>query len=708
MEINTKTETKTGNTGNAQCGSMSPTKLPGILLTPGTATTRRKTVSFGTEVSNNDDQDAARDVAQKNKQNLSTQKQESSYKASRKTPLTRTLELARETKARNSGFEVNRGSLRSQQLIDLGQDIQDVEGETTKQPSTTKTGTSQASNQELLQELISGDEFDGDMTMDLNEPHSQSGKYWKSEYEQYHEQAKAEMQKLLKYKQLAKSYAKKKDAETLVLTEKLKEEQRRITAMEDRISKLSAQIVTPGFVGHEGECSELVKDLAKQTALALQYKAQVEEFRVEEERKKAQASASEGGRFVSSRTEESLTDTRRGLRTTPEQLRDLAPLRPEVKDLRQALLTLEKSNSKLQEDNTKLTRHLLHAESCLEKEEDKSKKLLQATEEQLQKKVEAYKSLQQDYNTLKEKAKAQRGNAEHLLRKRHEQVVGLRRELASVRRELVDQEHQNPLQKKPLGDEQGVARHRNQITLVEDKSGKRPEEMTEVQESMPHQARKQFDPVAKLHHSSSIANSHDSLIPISSRPHYTPSKSPESFRQTHVELPGKRSTTQTSHSALSEIANNAKTERLPSEKAGPVRHTPLSNRNSNMSPEAPAVELPSPEPSLSHITGRMMHERKFQPSPRPSMFNFTSSPPNPGICRPGTEDEVPGRRSAGNFAGQRQVNVASSQLPSVEGSRTRSTLPPERAAAARARLERKNADKKRAQALGAEKENILN
>jgi hypothetical protein len=703
MDINTKTETNTGNTRNSQCGSMSPTKLPGILLTPGTATTRRKTVSFG-NVPNNFDQDGVRDVTEKNKQNLSTQTQESSYKASRKTSLTRTLELARETKTRKSGFDVNGGSLRSQQLIDPSQDIQDVEEETTKQPSTTNTGTSQASNQELLQELISGDQFDGDMTMDLNEPHSQSGKYWKSEYEQYHEQAKVEMQKLLKYKQLAKSYAKKKDAETLVLTGRLKEEQRRITAMEDKISKLSTQIVTPGFVGHEGQCSELVKDLAKQTALALQYKAQVEEFRTEEERKRAQANAGEGGIFVSPRTEESLTDTRRGLKMPPEQVRDLAPLRQEVKDLRQALLIVEKSNSKLQEDNTKLTQQLLHADSCLEKQEDKSKRLLQAAEEQLQKKVEAYKSLQQDYNTLKEKAKAQRGNAEYLLRKSNEKAVGLKRELASVRRELADQEHQHPVQKQRLEDEKGIARHRNQITRVEDKSGERPEEVIEVQESMPHQERKKFDPVARLHHSSSITNSHDSLIPILSRAYHTPSKSPESLRRTHVELPGKHSTTQTSHSALSEIINNAKTERFPSEKAGAVKHSPLSNRISNMSPEAPAIELPSPEPPLSHITGRMINERKFHPSPRPSMFNFTSSPPNPGILRPGTEGDVSGPRSAGNFAGQRQVNVASNQLPTMEGSRSRSTLPPERAAAARARLERKNADKKRAQALGAEKE----
>jgi hypothetical protein len=42
----------------------------------------------------------------------------------------------------------------------------------------------------------------------------------------------------------------------------------------------------------------------------------------------------------------------------------------------------------------------------------------------------------------------------------------------------------------------------------------------------------------------------------------------------------------------------------------------------------------------------------------------------------------------------------------MDGSRARRELPPERAAAAKARLEQKNAEKKRAQAMGRDKENI--
>ena len=37
-----------------------------------------------------------------------------------------------------------------------------------------------------------------DVTVDLNEPHSNSGLYWKSEFNRYHEEAQAEMDKLVR------------------------------------------------------------------------------------------------------------------------------------------------------------------------------------------------------------------------------------------------------------------------------------------------------------------------------------------------------------------------------------------------------------------------------------------------------------------------------------------------------------------------------
>ncbi len=123
-------------------------------------------------------------------------------------------------------------------------------------------------------------EPDHDITVDLNEPHSRSGKYWKAYFENYHDDAKTEMEKLVKYKQLAKSYAKQKDAEAVDLNQKLKEEQEKVKVMEQRVSELARQVTSSAKKGGGDNDSKLMDDLAKQTALTLEYKEQVKSSRV--------------------------------------------------------------------------------------------------------------------------------------------------------------------------------------------------------------------------------------------------------------------------------------------------------------------------------------------------------------------------------------------------------------------------------------------
>jgi hypothetical protein len=120
------------------------------------------------------------------------------------------------------------------------------------------------------------------------------------------------------------------------------------------------------------------------------------------------------------------------------------------------------------------------------------------------------------------------------------------------------------------------------------------------------------------------------------------------------------------------------------------------------------MQLPSPEPSITEFTSKPIHERNCKASPRPSMFNIASSPPRAAVVRPQTSGELSRQRSNNNLTARRLANLSSSGVSSLEGSRQRVALPPDRAAAARARLERKNAEKKRAQDLGGErnKENI--
>ncbi|KAF2086977.1 hypothetical protein K490DRAFT_57440 [Saccharata proteae CBS 121410] len=68
---------------------------------------------------------------------------------------------------------------------------------------------------------------DGDITIDMMEPRSESGRYWKEQYMSYSEKSENEVKKLIAKQQLAKSYARQKDSEAMELTAKLETERKR-------------------------------------------------------------------------------------------------------------------------------------------------------------------------------------------------------------------------------------------------------------------------------------------------------------------------------------------------------------------------------------------------------------------------------------------------------------------------------------------------
>lgn len=219
-------------------------------------------------------------------------------------------------------------------------------------------------------EEVDENEREGDGTVDLNEPRSQSGRYWKTEFQKYHEEAQAEMEKLVKYKHLAKSYAKAKDAEALNLTGRLKEEQAKAAQMESRITQLASKMAAKqGKNGDGQDDKELLKDLSRQTALAVQYRRKVDEL---------EAALKDSG------YEEDAHKRRRGgPQTAREQSKELNDLRQELQRVRTDLDAAKERERKVD----------------LEKKE---------LERKLSKKDNQYESLQAEYDLLKEKNKALR------------------------------------------------------------------------------------------------------------------------------------------------------------------------------------------------------------------------------------------------------------------------------------------------------------
>jgi predicted nucleic acid-binding Zn-ribbon protein len=703
-----------------QARSVSPTKPPGILLTPGTATTRRKTVSFGNEVVEKEEKIAAeKPVGRSGIPNDCpgkfpspfVGKSEPSIKSSRNTALTRKLENAREGKKGKDKPETPRDSSEARPLLDLAPE-EDATIATMSRSRRRKASIPQTSNQDLLEHMVTGDDFLGDLTMDLNEPHSQSGKYWKSEYENFHEEAKTEMRKLLKYKDLAKSYAKKKDEENLDLIEKLKEQQRRVLAMEDKISKLSAQIGIAGLEGNDDDSPELMKELASQTALAVQYKGQVEEFRAILEASLNPASmprpTDPKQALASLRRVSQESEIQNDGQQSKKHVREVVALQKEIQNLQETMSATEKANKKLQEENTKLTQELLHADMRHETH-------LEKCEKSRQRRDEAMQNLQKDYGRLKEQAKSQRRDAEQLLKKRHSQVVELKKEIASMLHvESTTKDLQLALEKKAAERDRVVSDNERQVAELMKHTPQESVGATDLKNNPKKPERATVSDSLSRRPIPTEPQARESLIPVLSQSISRPSKSPTPSRQSRSETPAGSRDPRSSQTALSEIINNASPNTLPPQRSGPVQYTPVVQHFSNMSLESPGdLQLPSSVPSLPQIPSRTIHDRNCHPSPRPSMFNIASSPPKAAVVRLRKSDDLSRKSSTNDLeSGGRTGNMASSRLSSMDesNSRARRMVPPERAAAAKARLEQKMLEKRKAQYIssGADKENIRN
>lgn len=290
----------------------SPDKQPqGILLTPGTGTSRRKRVSFGRDVKANRGL-----LADNNKVGVSA------AQTRPRTRLQEALENSRKHRHNNTMLDDHARKINFDPDAMFG--ISDEEWEEV-------------------------DELDRepDITIDLNEPRSQSGRYWKGEFQKYHDEARVEMEKLVKYKQLAKSYAKAKDSEALDLNEQLREEKAKVFDLEMKINELSRQpglrnIKSSNFQEHQ----KLTRDLARQTSLVNQYKNRVEEL---------ETLLKEMG---DAKDESARTYTSTSMRLAGKQPRELAAMRQELQRFKTELTEVEQRERQHEFEKKELERLL--------------------------------------------------------------------------------------------------------------------------------------------------------------------------------------------------------------------------------------------------------------------------------------------------------------------------------------------------------------
>ncbi|KAI0199012.1 hypothetical protein F4808DRAFT_225710 [Astrocystis sublimbata] len=345
----------------------SPSKPNSILLTPGTGASRRKRVSFGRDVKTSNSVENSPSSARSNR-------------IRKKTTLQQALERSRPTKAHAEEPE--------------------------------EDGTEDEDEWEDEDVCCSHEP-----TVDLNEPHSESGKYWKAEWSRYREEAKSDIEQLVKYKANAKSYAAKKDTEASRLSQQLREEHAKMVEMEAKIVDLNAKLAADGKHGAGKDNASTAKDLARQTSLVSDYRERVKELEIRLQEATTQSSLAHRIN-TSPRTEQNIIEVSRELRKARTELRQMDRLRDEVKRLKSNLATSREQAAEL------AAQAAARGTSESAQVERLEKQLREAREESRQKDADIRK-LKRDYETLKRDAKTRTGEAMQVLQDKNNQIAEL-------------------------------------------------------------------------------------------------------------------------------------------------------------------------------------------------------------------------------------------------------------------------------------------
>ena len=189
----------------------SPTKPPGILLTPGTATARRKQVTFGAHVVDNE-----------RKKPTSRSGLPNDFPGKFPSPWTPKIVESTEKKEQPEAMS--------------GTTDNEVKPEVPPRKNKSSQAN-EAADIKNTQPRKPRAKDDADLTTDFLDPRSESGRYWKEQYLLYSGKSEEEVKKLIAKAKLAKDYAKKKDDEALELRQQLDTERKKRHTREKALEK---------------------------------------------------------------------------------------------------------------------------------------------------------------------------------------------------------------------------------------------------------------------------------------------------------------------------------------------------------------------------------------------------------------------------------------------------------------------------------------
>ena len=599
----------------------SPTK--GILLTPGTGATRRKTVSFGNLIAN---------AQKEEKQSPSTEAATLKSRRNQDVP-----EASPRIQPRHSSL--------TKTLIELSK--QNPNSQATSNTSSEQGPTREHAS--LIDAQADNTDQNADTTVDLSQPCSRSGQHWKTEYEQYHKRSNREMKKIIMYGQNVKSYAVKKDSEATGLGEKLKKELAKVAVMEKRVSKLAAQLKNVHAQGpkEESEQTRLVSELAQQTALAIRYKQKADHYR-RAIQKEIRADCSTVEREDMQMMEET-GEWSSGEANSPEAGAVSSPdkLHAQLESLRVSAKKAEDQAAKLEAENGALKRSLARVKGEMMSYESRR----QAREERL-KRREA-------------KCKADQKACEAQLAK-----------LTVEHQKLLLASSQPSKAEAPARPRDGSPNF----------SGRAPANGTQKNDESlgPDRVSKPYTSPRKSRSQKSAVDIWTLSSPRDAADSVSPSKEPTELPPSSVRHDIQRT--------LKEIDKNLIPKQHPRTESNPEPH--LSQAHDAHKPSTKPI--PQHQPGLSSPAHQTHNQRPKIDSPRPVTLDLTSRPakldPQEAIVKPVVKSSSTATLGRSSSLLSR-VGSRTSTMTSARGS----ALPAERAAAAKARLAARSAERRNRQ-----------
>lgn len=621
----------------------SPTK--GILVTPGTATTRRKTVSFGSldhrvglvvDRVENGQQGVPKDSEKTTVQTSS--QQHDVEQISVKPSLTEVSCRAQ--------LDASKQRLSERK----------IPASTPEEDSFSSNNIAQHKTSQVQSNL--GD-VTIDYTVDLTKPRSQSGQHWKAEFERYQQNSDRELRKVIQHGKIVKSYAEKKDSEAMELQEKLRQELAKCAAMETKVSKLATQLASSRHNGTESlsEQENLMNDLSRQTALAIRHKQKADRYKVAISLQKP---SSLGQKYddaqpdVKDMTTGVLSADAPSAADNTESHSEISSLRAELQAFRSKLSIAEERVTKLEATNSKLNKDFLRTKDEMNKNDArhvrKEARLKERMDALLAEKIACeakFKLLSTEHEDLlpcvhkesiRDSGKQQIGHSNHDRTNPEKKAISLRERQGSRSRVTVDSRvDSSPAMVVPTNPNSG-----------DDQRGKASQKA----------------PTIDIWTMDSPSDTGD----------MTPSAAEPAIHLSSIAV------SEATQEALREIDRNSVVE-YPSEPSLPpdtprptLKH--LAIMDSQLQPG-----FPSSDPTSA--AKRMADRRKTIASPRPSMVSMASSTSK-------TKTKSP---KADNTECQRQANrptAVTSRTSTLNGGRSGlGELPPDRIAAARARIAQK-------------------